>query len=210
MFSEHNFLLFLVAAILLNLAPGPDLLYVLSRSVAQGKRAGRLSSFGVCTGALVHAMAAALGLSAILATSAYAFSVVKWVGALYLIYLGLHAIFSKNGHLSFDSLEVKEQSGWAIFSQGVLTDVLNPKVAIFFLSFLPQFVDPKAGCQTVQLLVLGLIVVLIAVIWEFVVVSFAARITRVLRNNSWLTPWLNRTMGLIFIGLGVRLATEKG
>lgn len=209
MFEGHNFLLFLGAAVLLNLAPGPDLFYVLSRSIAQGRRAGMLSSLGVGTGSLVHALAAALGLSAILATSALAFSVIKWVGAIYLIGIGIQALLSKQGAFTLPDEPGRAKSGWVIYTQGVLTDVLNPKVAIFFLAFLPQFVVPEGGCRAVQLITLGAIVIGIGLVWEFVVISFAARITDTLRQKRWVARWLNRTMGIVFVGLGLRLAGEK-
>jgi threonine/homoserine/homoserine lactone efflux protein len=208
-FEFHNFYLFLGATLLLNISPGPDMVYVVGRSIAEGRRAGMFSSFGVCTGALIHAIAAALGLSVILATSALAFTLVKWAGAAYLIFMGFRALLGKNRILSFDSHEAKRQSGWAIFRQGVLIDVLNPKVAIFFLAFLPQFVDPASDHRALQLVLLGLILVLISLVWEFILICCAAGISGVLRRNQWLAGWLNKGMGAVFIGLGLRLAAEK-
>lgn len=205
----NDFLLFLSASILLNIAPGPDMVYIVSRSIAQGRKAGFFSSFGVCTGALVHVIASALGLSAILATSAMAFTIVKWIGAIYLIYLGLQALLSKNSSMFLNTEGIKKQNEWAIFRQGMLIDILNPKVAIFFLAFLPQFIDPSSQYRTFQIFMLGFLVILIALIWEFILVYFATKITITLRRNAWISNGLNKTMGLIFIALGLRLATEK-
>ncbi|MGD9947884.1 MAG: LysE family translocator, partial [Desulfobulbus sp.] len=133
---------FFSAALALNLAPGPDLMYVLSRTVAQGTRIGLASAAGVSTGALVHVAAAAFGLSAILATSAFAFAAVKYVGACYLFYLGIQALRSGGTKFDLKTRETKMILPWQAFRQGVLVDVLNPKVAIFFMAFLPQFVRP--------------------------------------------------------------------
>ncbi len=209
MISLQQFLLFLPAAVILNIAPGPDMLYVVSRSVVQGRRAGMLSSLGVCSGALVHAMAAAFGLSAILAASAHAFAVVKGVGAIYLIYLGVKAIRDKGASLQIEAGGIPPLSNWQIYRQGVLVDILNPKVALFFLAFLPQFIDPAHGSTVSQFLTLGAIVILIALAWDAVLVNISGFITGALRANKRAAAWMNRVMGAIFIGLGLRLAGEK-
>ncbi|MDX9860365.1 MAG: LysE family translocator [Rhodospirillales bacterium] len=209
MVSGNDLMVFLGASILLNLSPGPDTLYVLTRTLAQGRRIGFLSSFGVCTGALFHVAAAALGLSIVLATSAVAFSVVKFAGAAYLAFLGIRMLLSREG-LAVDPVRpAVPASGWKIFRQGILIDVLNPKAALFFMAFLPQFVVPGTGHATAQFFALGLIVIAIALIWEAILVVFATLLTARLRANRAVSRWLNRVLGGVFVALGLRLALER-
>lgn len=209
MISGDSLLIFLGAAILLNLSPGPDTLYVLTRTLAQGRRAGFVSSFGVCTGALVHVSAAALGLSVVLATSALAFTAVKYAGAAYLVYLGVRMLLSREGGHVDAAHPASRTDPWRIFRQGVLIDLLNPKAALFFMAFLPQFVVPGAGHAAAQFFVLGLIVIAIALAWEAIIVVFAHVATRKLRASPAVSRWLNRTLGTVFVGLGLRLAVER-
>ncbi|HAQ89139.1 MAG TPA: LysE family translocator, partial [Pseudomonas sp.] len=145
-------LVFFSAALALNVSPGPDLLFVLSRTLSGGRRVGVASVCGVCSGALVHVAAAALGISAIMATSALAFAVVKYVGAAYLLYLGVQALRSAGATASFNLEAAPKVSVWQAYRQGILVDVLNPKAAIFFMAFLPQFVRPDHGAVALQLL----------------------------------------------------------
>jgi RhtB (resistance to homoserine/threonine) family protein len=207
--SSSYWVLFLSAAIAINITPGPDMIYILSRTIAQGRKIGIASSFGVCSGALVHIFAAAFGLSAILATSTMAFSVIKYVGAAYLVYLGIQALRSKG--VSFDiPVEKQVQSTfWKAYRQGALIDILNPKVAIFFMAFLPQFVRPELGNASAQILILGLLVNLVGVIIESVLVLTAAQTTTFFRNNSHFTTLIDRVLGSVLIGLGIRLAFTK-
>lgn len=202
-------LLFFSAALALNLSPGPDLIYILSQTIAQGRRVGTASALGVCTGALVHVIAAALGLSAILATSALAFSVVKYVGAAYLIYLGIQSLRSAGTSFDVSHIKTPKASPWQAFKQGVLIDILNPKVAVFFMAFLPQFVRPELGHTSTQIIGLGVLVVLVAIVVEVVFVLAAARTTSILRNNRRLSIWLDRVLGSILITLGIRLALSE-
>ena len=203
----HNFSLFIAASLVLILVPGPDSIYVVSRSVAQGRQAGLLSSWGTCTGAFVHTIAAALGLSAILATSAYSFTIVKSIGALYLIYLGVKTFFSQP-QWELDLNQKMGLSNWEIFGQGVLVDVLNPKTAIFFLAFLPQFV-PTTHAQVSTFIFLGVSFILMAFVWDFILIIGSTSLTGYLRQNVSFGRQLNRVTGLIFVGLGVKLAAEK-
>src|SRR5256714_5923379 len=143
MFGIHDFALFISTGILLNLAPGPDTLYILGRSIAHGRRAGVASALGISVGSIFHTCAAALGLSAFLATSAWAFTFVKLAGAAYLIFLGIRALFERQPELALPA-HFKQRGAAAAFRQGVLTNLLNPKVALFFLAFLPQFIDAAA------------------------------------------------------------------
>ena len=172
MIAGPRFILFLSAATLLALSPGPGMLYVLSRTLHGGRREGFLSAGGTFVGGLVHAFAAGLGLSAILMRSALAFEVVRYAGAGYLIYLGISMI--RNRRASGIELSVESQSR-RNFLQGIATEVLNPKTALFFLSFIPQFVSPAEGHMVLQFLVLGTVSVILNTAADLLVVGFAAR-----------------------------------
>lgn len=207
MIETQAYLLFIAAVVVLVLAPGPDMLYMLTRTIVQGRRAGVLAAVGINAGAYVHVFAAVLGISAILATSSVAFTVVKWLGAAYLVWIGLQAL--RAGPLDLESGQSVHLNGRAIFWQGFLSDVLNPKVAIFFLAFLPQFVEAGSGNETRQLLILGVTGNVIAISINLALVYFAGVATAGLRRNRKLALWLNRVMGTVFIALGIRLAREE-
>ena len=195
--------LFLVATITLALIPGPDMVYVLARSVGQGRKAGIVSALGVSVGLLVHTSAAALGLSALLMSSAFAYTAVKYLGAVYLIYLGVRIVLSKDtGSLS----TLKQASLKRIFSQGVITNVLNPKIALFFLAFLPQFVDVSSGQVAWQIITLGIIFNVIGTLWHIALASLAGSAGSWLRKRpsfSYIQKWFT---GSILIALGIRVA----
>ena len=207
--SSSYWALFLSAAIAINITPGPDMIYILSRTIAQGRKIGIASSFGVCSGALVHIFAAAFGLSAILATSAMAFSVIKYVGAAYLVYLGIQALRSKGVSFEIPVEKQVQSTFWTAFRQGALIDILNPKVAIFFMAFLPQFVRPELGHTSAQILILGFLVNLVGLLIESFLVLTAAQTTSFFRNNSHFSTLMDRVLGSVFIGLGIRLAFTK-
>ncbi|GFO58857.1 lysine transporter LysE [Geomonas silvestris] len=200
-----NLPLFLVSCVALNVMPGPDTIYLVTRSIAQGRRAGLLSSWGLCTGALVHTFAAALGLSAVLSASAHAFSAVKYAGAVYLIYLGVKTFFDKSGPLPTDNEPAAPVSGCRIFFQGILVDVLNPKVALFFLAFLPQFIDHRAPNKFATFLLLGAILVLFSLVWEGILVLGSSRLSGYFTRNENSGRRVNRVAGSIFVSLGVRM-----
>ena len=208
MFGIHDFGLFLVAGILLNLTPGPDTLYILGRSVSQGREAGIASAFGISRGSIFHTCAAALGLSVILATSALAFVAIKVLGGAYLVFLGMKMILDRRRELTLPS-NFRRRTTLAAFRQGVLTNVLNPKVALFFLAFLPQFIDPASNMKIAAFITLGLTFVTTGTIWCLVLAWFASSFRNRLRNNETVAQWLNRTAGAIFVFLGLRLATAK-
>ena len=205
----HNYLLFVLASIALALAPGPDMAYVFTRSVAQGRRAGILAALGFNLGGYVHMTAAALGLSAILATSSVAFSVIKWLGAAYLIYLGIAALRSSRELFVTTAGDAQHRSDRTILYQAFLSDLLNPKVAMFFLAFLPQFVDARSAHPTLQIVLLGVTVNMVCLPVNILLACFAASLTRALRENNSISKWLQRSMGALFIALGLRLATQK-
>jgi len=208
MFGIHDFGLFLAAGILLNLTPGPDTVYILGRSIAQGREAGIASALGISVGSIFHTCAAALGLSAILATSALAFGTIKLLGGAYLIFLGIKMILERSGHFSLPS-NFRRRTIAAAFRQGILTNVLNPKVALFFLAFLPQFIDPASSAKIVAFLFLGLTFVTTGTTWCLILLWSASAFSERLRTNETVAQWLNRTAGALFVFLGLRLATAK-
>ncbi len=212
MASPEQFSAFFIAALALNLSPGIDHVYILSRTLAQGRLVGFMSSWGVCTGAMVHTIALAFGLSTILAASATAFTIVKVVGAAYLVWLGIQALRSKGLAVQAEDLRQdgdEHTNPWGAFRQGVLVNVLNPKVAIFFLAFLPQFVDTSRSVTWWQFIVLGTLVILIALVWEAVLVFGAGFISSWLQRQQQATTWLNRVMGSVFVILGAWLVTQS-
>ncbi len=208
MFGIHDFGLFLAAGILLNLTPGPDTVYILGRSIAQGREAGIASALGICVGSIFHSCAAALGLSAILATSAVAFAAIKLLGGAYLIFLGIKMLLDRRRQLSLPS-NFRRRTTIAAFRQGVFTNVLNPKVALFFLAFLPQFIDPASKMKVFAFLMLGLTFVTTGTIWCLILAWFASAFSERLRTNETIGQWLNRAAGALFVFLGLRLATAK-
>ena len=196
---------FLAAALLLNLSPGPDIAFILGHTVRGGARAGTAAMLGIWTGAFGHVVLAALGLSAVVAASALAFSVLKWVGVAYLVWIGLQALLSKGGPFVADSPK-GGTSLRATFRQGVLIDLLNPKVALFFVAFLPQFVVAGAGPVWAQLLLHGSLIIAVAATIEPPLVLLGDRLTRRLRARQQLGRWLDRALGTLLVGLGLRLA----
>jgi threonine/homoserine/homoserine lactone efflux protein len=199
----HSLLLFMAAGLALNLTPGPDMLYVAARSTSEGRAAGIVSSLGIATGTLFHISAVALGLSALLAAVPVAYTVVRIGGAIYLMYLGVRA-FAKHSPLA--TREIARASLGTIFRQGAITNILNPKVALFFLAFLPQFVDPARGSAAAQIVVLGLIFDTSGTIVNTIVALGASRAAERVRANSRSVDILHRITGVVFIGLGLRIA----
>jgi threonine/homoserine/homoserine lactone efflux protein len=203
MLDRHLLVLFLAAATLLAVTPGPGIFYVLARTLSGGRREGILSAFGTFIGGSVHVLAAGLGLSAVLAASATAFTVVKYAGALYLVWLGFRMIRTRN--VAMDEPAETHKTNHA-FRQGVVTEVLNPKTALFFLSFLPQFVNPALGQVIVQFLLLGILSVSLNTIADLIVVSFAAPIGTRLRSSARFRRNQRVVSGMGMIGLGAFVA----
>ncbi|HTC94501.1 MAG TPA: LysE family translocator [Terriglobales bacterium] len=200
------FLAFLVAALALNFAPGPDMLYVLGRSLGQGRKAGVVSALGIFAGCLVHIAAAALGLAALLQASVTAYNIIRYAGAAYLIYLGVRMLLSKKAHNALStSNSLPSASLSRIFIQGVITNVLNPKVAMFFVAFLPQFVNAARGSVVFQIAVLGLIFDIGGTLVNIGVAFFAGHIGNRLRQSARAASLQRWFTGSIFIGLGLRL-----
>ncbi|HTN53889.1 MAG TPA: LysE family translocator [Anaeromyxobacter sp.] len=202
--DPHALLLFVGAGLLLNVTPGPDLLYVLGRSVGQGRAAGVLSALGIGMGCLVHVTAATLGLSALLLALPHAFDLVRWAGAAYLVLLGLRTLRARGGTLAVQALSPVSRR--RVLLQGALTNVLNPKVALFFLAFLPQFADPARGPLAPQLLLLGTIFTVNGSLVCVAFALFAAELGAWLRTRYGVSRTLERMTGGLFLALGLRLA----
>jgi threonine/homoserine/homoserine lactone efflux protein len=205
----HHLGLFIISGLLLNLTPGQDTLYIVGCSMSQGRRAGLLSVLGISSGSVIHTLAAAFGLSAILATSATAFTVVKLAGAAYLVYLGVKMLIDRTPASLMATPVFAPGRDLAIYRAGLLTNVLNPKVALFFMAFLPQFVDPAAGSRILPFLFLGAVFIFNGTLWCLVLVWGASAMSRRLRENAAAGAWLKRATGAIFVGLGARLAASR-
>ena len=208
MLGIHDYWLFVASGILLNLAPGQDTLYILGSSIAHGRRVGVASALGIIGGCIVHTLAAALGLSAILATSAAAFVVVKLAGAAYLIYLGVRLLM-KPVSISSPSGDGASGQTLAAFRQGVVTNVLNPKVALFFLALLPQFIDPESPTKIAAFLVLGFTFIATGTAWVLVLALGAAHIRGFFTERPRVLANLSRASGGLFVLLGLRLAVSQ-
>lgn len=204
MFETQTFIAFLASSVLIILAPGPAQALVLARTIGCGRRSGMMTAIGLNVGTLVHAIAAGLGVSTILATSAIAFSIVKLAGAGYLIYLGIKALLARD-RAELSSVPSSNRSGHA-FLMAVLTGVLNPKLALFFLAFLPQFVDQERGPVFLQFVILGSIIAAIDIVYESILASIAGGISGRVINNRRVRIWRERVTGIALIGLGLRLA----
>ena len=209
MLGTHDLLLFIGSGLLLNVTPGPDTLYIVGRSTTQGLRAGVVAALGIGAGTLVHIIAAAFGLSAILAASAGAFTAIKLIGAAYLVYVGLSLAFSSSPIDEIRATPLAPASLGTVFLQGFMTNVLNPKVALFFLAFLPQFVESDAANKALAFLFLGLVFNVNGTLWNLFVAWSAARVSAGLRQRTAALKWFNRCVGAIFVALGIRLALAR-
>ncbi|SDQ20363.1 resistance to homoserine/threonine (RhtB) family protein [Paraburkholderia fungorum] len=216
MFGITHFEFFIVAVFLLNVTPGPDTAYIVGRSVAQGRGAGMMSALGISAGCCVHSLACAFGLTALLAASTTAFSVIKFVGAIYLMYLGVRLIFAKPSADDANTATAGEaraagapKSLRQLFLQGFWTNVLNPKVVLFFVSFFPQFVTTGSDHKTFAFLTLGAVFVLMSMIWNSFVAWIAGSVTQRFSGKPSMKKWLDRGVGSAFVGLGIKLATAS-
>jgi threonine/homoserine/homoserine lactone efflux protein len=194
--------IFSLAAILLLLTPGPAVLYIVARSLEQGRIAGLTSACGITTGTLVHVLAAALGLSALLASSALAFAIVKYAGAGYLIYIGARRILSGTD-TPVAQIELPRRSLGRLYRDGFVVNLLNPKTALFFLAFLPQFVEPSRGAVAFQIAFLGLLFTLMGLTSDSLYALAAATVGRWVKRNGHYLRWERYIIGSVFIGLGV-------
>ena len=205
--DRDSLLLFVGAGLLLNITPGPDVLYIVGRGLGQGRLAGMVSSLGIATGSLVHVSAAALGLSAAMLAVPLAFDIVRYAGAAYLAWLGFRALAHRSNPLDVRALAPVPLS--RIYTQGIVTNVLNPKVALFFLAFLPQFTDASRGSLPLQFLLLGLVFIVNGTIVCLGYALAASWLGDWLQGRYGVATWLNRVMGGVFIALGLRLAFDS-
>ncbi len=202
--TVSTLLVFAAASLALLLVPGPAVLYIVTRSVSQGRGAGLVSVLGVHVGSVVHVAAAALGLSALLASSATAFAVVKYAGAAYLVWLGVQKLRSRS--LAADAPVPPPVSRRRLFAQGIVVNILNPKTAIFFLAFLPQFVHPQRGPVAIQILVLGGCFILLGMLSDGAYAVLAGLLAGRLRRTVRARRRLDRASGVVFLGLGAGAA----
>jgi threonine/homoserine/homoserine lactone efflux protein len=198
--DPSSLLLFATAAFALAVVPGPAVLYIVARSVDQGRLAGFVSALGIATGSLVHVTAATIGLSSLLASSATAFTIVKYAGAVYLIVLGIRRLMTRE--VLEEAVVRGERSRRSLFANGVVVNILNPKTALFFLAFLPQFVDPDSGSVPLEILVLGLTFTLIALASDSTWALLAGTLGGWLKRSRWYLGVKRWVTGLVFVGLG--------
>lgn len=209
MYGIENFTAFILAAIIVVVTPGIDTIMVLTRSMSRGKTAGLYSAMGVSMGLLLHTCAASFGLSVLLAKSAFAYSLIKYLGAAYLIYIGYKSITAKSPAQEIIPAEVKLTSNGKMLFSAFLSDVLNPKIAIFFLAFLPQFINASAINDPVPYLLLGLMIFLITFIWCTLLALMGSRVAVLFNKNKKAQGMMNKTTGLVFILLGLKVALSK-
>jgi threonine/homoserine/homoserine lactone efflux protein len=207
MLGIHDLWLFVVSGLVLSLAPGPDMAYVVARTAQFGWRGGAIATFGISTGCLVHVLGCSIGLSALLAASATAFALVKWAGAAYLCFIGIKMLLTRESLSSGEtSADARAMPLSKVFWQGALTDALNPKVALFFLAFLPQFVSAEAPHQALAFLLLGTIFVINGTFVCLAVAALSAKAASRMRGAGRLMGWINRSLGGMFLYLGARMA----
>ncbi|WP_299440736.1 LysE family translocator [uncultured Aquimarina sp.] len=205
----ENYLGFIIAGIIMNLTPGADTIYIITRSIAQGKKAGIYSVLGIGSGAIIHIMLAGFGLSILLTKSILLFNVIKWIGAIYLIYLGIRMLLDKSKLFSDKQIEFEKTDLWKIYKQGFWTNLLNPKVAIFFLSLLPQFIKPEYVDNSIPFIILGLTFLTTGTIWCLFLAYSASFMTNTLRKNGRIGKIMKKVSGFVFIGLGVQLLIKR-
>jgi threonine/homoserine/homoserine lactone efflux protein len=203
-----NFWVFALTGLLLNLTPGNDMLYVIARSSGQGTKAGVISALGIGAGCIIHILAAVIGLSALIAQSATAFDIIKYVGAVYLVYLGVKSLLSKKHSIKIDK-NLKPLSYKKIFWQGFITNVLNPKVALFFLAFLPQFINIHKGNTSLQILFLGTWFDFVGTIVNVLVALLFGKIGSWLSKSPTFIQWQEKIAGTILIALGIKVALSS-
>ena len=209
MLGIHHYWLFITTAVILVITPGQDTFFILGRSLSGGRSAGIAAALGITAGSVLHTFAAALGLSALLATSPYAFMTVKLAGAAYLVYIGIRALAARASGLPGDDPSLGGVGRWCAFRQGVVTNLLNPKVALFFLALMPQFIEVASPHKVAAFLALGLSFVSLGVAWCLVLAIAAARLRNAFLRRPSMAQVLNKVAGAMFIALGLRLATVR-
>lgn len=201
-----NFETFLLTAILLNITPGNDTIFILSRSIAQGRKAGIVSALGIGTGTLIHTLLAAFGLSIIIAESILLFNIIKYAGAVYIIYIGLKMLFGKSQLSTVIAASNKSANYLKVYRDGIITNVLNPKVALFFIAFLPQFIDPALRNTVWPFLTLGFTFITMGTIWCLTLAVFASAFFIRLKDNDKISGYINKFCGITLVLLGIKVA----
>jgi threonine/homoserine/homoserine lactone efflux protein len=210
-FGITDFWLFVLSGLALNIIPGPDSLFIVGRSAGQGFKAGSVAALGIGTGTFVHIFAAAFGLAAILSTSAMAFTVIKIIGALYLLYMGVTMLMSKSQLKPVETTDSKLIPLNKIYYQGFLTNALNPKVALFFLAFVPQFISADAPNKALAFIVLGFVFNINGMLWCHMLAWTSSSVGKKLKHNAKITFWLSKLTGALFLYFGLKLAlSDKG
>ena len=209
MLGIHHYWLFIATAIILVITPGQDTFFILGRSLASGRSAGIAAALGITAGSIIHTFLAALGLSALLATSQYAFMAVKFAGAAYLIYIGVRALLTRSAGLPGADAQLAGDGRWSAFRQGIVSNLLNPKVALFFLALMPQFIAANSTHKVAAFLALGMSFVTLGVIWCLVLAIGAAGLRGAFLRRPSMASILNKVAGAMFIALGLRLATVR-
>jgi RhtB (resistance to homoserine/threonine) family protein len=200
-----HFETFLLTGILLNLTPGNDTIFILARSIGQGRKAGIVSALGIGTGSIVHTILAALGLSVIIAKSILLFNIIKYAGAAYLIYIGYKMLTDKSLLNTDDVPRIKQVDYFKIYRAAIIPNVLNPKVALFFIAFLPQFIDPSLKNTVLPFLALGLTFITTGMIWCLILATSATAIFSRLKGNKKISVYINKICGLALVGLGIKV-----
>lgn len=208
MYGIINYEVFLLTGILLNLIPGADTMYIVGRSISQGRNAGIYSVYGIISGSLIHTLLVAFGLSIILTNSLLLFNIIKIVGVIYLVYLGIRMLLDKSNVNFSAASESNKQSIRKIYTQGLLTSLTNPKVSLFFIAFLPQFIDKKAS-GPIPFIILGLTFTFTGLLWCLFIAYFSSHITNKVRGSVKIGMVLNKITGIIFIGMGLKLLQTK-
>ena len=209
MFGIENFIVFMTTGILLNLMPGPDSLYIIGRSLSQGRSAGIFAVLGISTGSLFHTFMGAFGLSAILLSSAKAFMFVKYAGAIYLFYQAILLIKDSRKESVLEEIEIPKENHLKVFEQGAITNILNPKVALFFMALLPQFISATSPSKFLSFIFLGSVFITTGTIWCLLLATFSSFFGKKLRSSSEISKWLLRLNAGLFAYLGIRLVCMK-
>ena len=209
MFGIENIIIFIGSGILLNLYPGPDTFYIIGRSISQGRGAGVSAALGIGSGGIVHTLLGAFGLSAVIATSAHAFTVLKFAGCGYLVYQGVSILLRTSNSSKKDAMKMDPASTMRIYRQGALTNILNPKVAVFFLAFLPQFISVSSDHKSLAFITLGMIFVTTGTLWCLIVAFFSSSFSGRMRKSPTVSRRLAQLNGLLFIFIGLKLATAR-
>lgn len=209
MFGIENFVVFLTTGLLLNLYPGPDSMYILARSISQGRLAGIFAVLGISSGSLFHAIIGAVGLSAIILSSANAFQVIKYAGASYLFYQAILMIRDSRKPNQFNGIEATKKSLFKIYRQGALTNILNPKVALFFMALLPQFISPSCVNKPFTFIILGLVFITTGTIWCLLLAIFSSFFSEKLRSKPKISKWMLRFNAGLFGYLAFKLVIAE-